>query len=478
MSRRDGFGRRAFLRGVGGVSVGLPFLDAIHGKANAQAAVQRPKRLVIFFHPQGTLHARWKPATTGALSAALPYILAPLEGHKSKLNVLSGIDNLVSPLNSASNGHNGAARSMLTCQPFVGVKSGQNPDNGPADGPSFDWSVGPRLKGDAPRAVVNFGCTDTSFGEYTVFWTRSGEAASVITSASTAMSTLFTGVGTGTSTATPAAPTPEQLFRGRRPSVVDSVLKGFNRLSARLPSEDRVRLQSHIEQIKALETLQSAPGGVVLASCARPNTTFASGYDARSSDYDDLTAPAQIENAVMALACDVTRTVTMQFLDYHDPRFPFLFNNDRNGLVQGDSRTYDSFHTMVHEAGPNSDATGVDHLAQVYRWYMQQVAGFAKRLSEIEDGPGQTLLDNTLILSISEFGNGGNHDTAQLPILLLGNLAGSIQTGRHLDLTGYTTGDLFTTLQSLLVGDTTPFGMTGANRAGRAFHRGLLPGLT
>jgi len=133
---------------------------------------------------------------------------------------------------------------------------------------------------------------------------------------------------------------------------------------------------------------------------------------------------------------------------------------------------------MVHEAGPNSDAKGVDNLSQAYRWYMQQVANLVERLSSIEDGPGQTLMDSTLILSISEFGNGGNHDTAQLPVLLLGNLGGRIQTGRHLDLTGYTTGDLYTTVQSLLVGDTTPFGMTGANRAGRAFHKGMLPGLT
>lgn len=477
MSSRN-LGRRAFLRGVGGVSVGLPFLNAIHGRAGAQAVAQRPKRLVVLFHPQGTFYNRWKPATTGALSAALPSILSPLEPYKSRLNVLSGIDNIVSPLNTASNGHNGAARSILTCQPFVGVKNGQNPDNGPADGPSFDWAIGARLKGDAPRPVVNFGSTDTSFGEYTVFWTKAGEAASVVTNATTAMNTLFTGIKTTTTTGTPVAPSSEELFRGRRPKVVDSVLSSFNRLSARVPSEDRARLQSHIEQINALEKLQSGPSAVALASCAKPKLTFASGYDARSSDYDNLTATAQIENAVMALACDVTRIVTLQFLDYHDPRFPFLFNNNRNGLVQGNTRTYDSFHTMVHEAAPNSDTRGVDNLANAYRWYMQQVAAFAKRLSEIEDGPGQTLLDSTLILSISEFGNGGNHDPAQLPVLLLGNLGGRIQTGRHLDLTGYTTGDLYTTLQSLLIGETAPFGMTGANRAGRPFHKGLLPGLT
>lgn len=475
MSSRQGLGRRAFLRGLGGVTVGLPFLNAIHGKAEAQA--QRPKRVVLFFHPQGTLDNRWRPSTTGSLSsAALPYILSPLESVKSHINVLSGIDNVVSPMNRASNGHNGAGRSLFTCQPFVGVKQGQNPDNGPADGPSFDWSVGPRIQGDAPRPVVNLGSTDQSLGEYTAFWTASGQAANIIGSAQTAISTLFTGVATGGGSTPAPTPSREEVFRGRRPSVVDAVLGGYRRLSSRVPSEDRARLDAHMEQIRALETLQGGPGGVAVAGCARPTTSFPSGYNARSSDYDHLTAPAQLENAVMALACDVTRTISMQFPDYHDPRFPFLFNNDRNRVVQG-ARTYDSFHTMVHEAVPNSDRTGQDNLALGFRWYMEQLANFVQRLSEIEDGPGQTLLDNTLVVAMSEFGNGGTHSTAALPVVLAGNLGGRLQTGRHLSLNGYTTGDVFTTVQSLLVNDTTPFGMTGNDGSGRPFHRGLLPGL-
>jgi hypothetical protein len=138
---------------------------------------------------------------------------------------------------------------------------------------------------------------------------------------------------------------------------------------------------------------------------------------------------------------------------------------------------------MVHEAGDNKDATGVDHLSTGFTWYMQQVANLWKRLGEVEEGPGQTLADNTLVLAISEFGDGAHHYTVGLPVVLVGSLGGKLKTGQHLDMTGYTSGDLYTTLQAITTGDTTEFGMTGSlsnatKDNGRAFHKGLLPGLT
>jgi hypothetical protein len=60
---------------------------------------------------------------------------------------------------------------------------------------------------------------------------------------------------------------------------------------------------------------------------------------------------------------------------------------------------------------------------------------------------------------ITDFGNSAVHNTRRIPITLAGGLGGRVKTGRHLDLTGHTTGDLFTTILQLFGGDDESFGM-------------------
>lgn len=497
MKRSDGFGRRAFLRGVGGASLSLPFLSMFEGTARGQS--QRPTRVVIVFHSHGTLSDRWKPAAKGALTS-MPALLAPLDPYRAKVNILSGIDNIVNQMNKNSNGHNGPARSLLTCQPFVGVKSGQNPDNGPADGPSIDWVLGPKLQNGAPRAVLNLGISDQDLGENTIFWKASNQAASLMVDPRTVASTIFTGVNTGGSTTpppattTPAAPTPQELYARRKGGIAHAVADSYKRLSKRAPAEDRERLDAHMEQVQALEQLAAGTGGsttggggggtavTATASCAKPTLTLPSGYAPSANAQEQNSAAAQIENTVMALACGVTPVVTLQFTQYQNPSFQFLFNNDAQAVLRGNGNTYNDWHAMVHEAAANSDATGVNNLAKGFTFYMQQVANLWKRLGEVSDGPGQTLADNTIVLAVSEFGDGAHHIPKGLPVVMLGDLGGRLKAGQHLDMKGYTTGDLYTTLQQITTGDATKFGITGnlsgGEDSGRAFHKGLMPGLT
>jgi hypothetical protein len=514
MRNAGGFARRAFLQGVGGATLSLPFLSSLAG-GTARAQEKRPTRVVIVFYSHGTIKNRWKPAATGNLSAALPALLAPFEAYKSKLNVLSGIDNIVNGMNRNTNGHNGAARTLLTCQPFQGVKQGQQPDNAPADGPSIDWVLGPKLQSGMPRAVINLGITDSGLGENTIFWRAAGQAATLLRDPKAAADSLFSGISASApapapsptpSAPAPAAPapkTPEQLFRGRRRDMVGAVNESYKRLHKRVPAEDRVRLDAHMEQMRELEAIAAAAAGgssgtggsgssggggstpVVVTpaqSCSKPSLSLPSGYSADSFEQENISAAAQIENTVMALACNLAPVVTLQFIEYQNPNFQFLFNGDRQAVLRG-SRTYNDWHALVHEAGDANDSSGVNNLARGFTFYMQQIANLWKRLGEVEDGPGQTLQQNTIVLGISEFGDGAHHYTRELPVVLLGDLGGKVRTGQHLDMTGYTTGDLYTTLQAITTGDTAKFGMTGnlsgaAEDNGRAFHRGLLPGLT
>ena len=111
--RRRGLSRRAFLRGTGGVAVGLPWLGAMR-RAHAQEG-DVPKRFVVVFTANGTIPWEWEPQG-GETDFTFGRILAPLERHREKLLVLQGID---------TSGKDGTVRGVFNqCGPLgVNVKA-------------------------------------------------------------------------------------------------------------------------------------------------------------------------------------------------------------------------------------------------------------------------------------------------------------------------------------------------------------------
>jgi len=64
-------------------------------------------------------------------------------------------------------------------------------------------------------------------------------------------------------------------------------------------------------------------------------------------------------------------------------------------------------------------------LTRINKWYCEQLAYLAKRLSETPEPGGQgTLLDNTLIVWTNELGQGNSHTLDNIPFVLVGGGAG------------------------------------------------------
>ena len=78
-------------------------------------------------------------------------------------------------------------------------------------------------------------------------------------------------------------------------------------------------------------------------------------------------------------------------------------------------------------------------------------------LASVPEGDG-TMLDNTLVLWLSEFGDGDGHASNNLPTVLAGNVCGRLNKGQHLDHTGRSVGDLNTTILNGLGFDDQTFG--------------------
>src|SRR5512138_763206 len=85
--------RRTVLQGAG-ASVALPLLDAMipAGTALAQTAAAPKPRLAFIYFPHGAIMDQWTPAQEGRDFELSP-ILKPLEPFKSKLTIVSGLEN-------------------------------------------------------------------------------------------------------------------------------------------------------------------------------------------------------------------------------------------------------------------------------------------------------------------------------------------------------------------------------------------------
>ena len=84
--------RRTFLRGAG-ATLALPLLEAMVPASTvlAQTAARPKSRFVGIFFPHGMSPGHWEPATGGALTGKLPYIMESLQNVKDQTVILSGL---------------------------------------------------------------------------------------------------------------------------------------------------------------------------------------------------------------------------------------------------------------------------------------------------------------------------------------------------------------------------------------------------
>ena len=115
--KRFQLSRRACLKGLG-VSMGLPFLEAMLPRA-ARAAAATPLRFLCVYSPNGYLMPRWTPVDTGTNWTVSP-LLQPLAPFKADMNVISGLGNYTASLSTRFGGsHTRACGSLLTQSPIL-----------------------------------------------------------------------------------------------------------------------------------------------------------------------------------------------------------------------------------------------------------------------------------------------------------------------------------------------------------------------
>ncbi|HVJ19117.1 MAG TPA: DUF1552 domain-containing protein [Polyangiaceae bacterium] len=438
------FSRRTILRGAG-VALALPWMESLAPKAARAQATAYPKRFIPIFFPNGS--AEWfRPTGVGAgANWQLSPILQPFEALKSKMNVLTYMQNW-----SAFNANNASVEpshgrqpgAFLTCVDGSKVSDDTGVDE--SNGISVDQVIASHANysGLTPLASLQVGAStwesycDGKPCSYSrsISWKSPTqpmykqvdplEIFNTIVGAAPAPG----GGGGGT-------PDPEAEKRAAlNKSVLDAVLESATRTRGKLGSADVVKMDEFMESVRAVEqraTMVSTGISTLECSPITAPTMAATpdGFQDNTAAYNKGTHVEVINDLiVMALQCDVTRVISYMM---EDERSEFVYSHvpqrefSAAGSVEGNGGTCGNYHGSQHAGDAN------DGFASINWWQSVKVAELLSKMDAIVEADGRTLLDNSLVMYASCM-HGGNHQCDDIPVALFGSAGGAFKTDQHI----------------------------------------------
>lgn len=390
MTQSNKFSRRALLAGIGASAAMLPLL---HAEKATGAAGAFPKRIVTVTWTNGVLADTFYPKGAdltfgGSLTALEPY--------KAKTLLLQGLDQkvLLDFGNREYDGH--------FTYPTLFTGTGENKaESRKPMGPSIDQVIADNIakttKLTAPS--LQLGVRSAGDGEPTS-WKGPGQKNVPETDPVRLFNRLFAGA---------AVPAPQvDALLARRKSILDYLGKDLEAFGTKLGTEDKAKVQAHLQAIRDLETQLSGGGGGGLA-CSPPMQPSA------TKDVPTL-MKLMFEMAGIALTCNHTRVITIDLYDDgggDGNNFPWL------GIS-------DDYHAVAHAGGNMAEQkTKIDN------WIFSQVALMLAKLEGAKEGDG-TALDNTVVVTANDMDDGANHYIGKIPFVLIGSCGGYFKTGRFL----------------------------------------------
>ena len=457
MKEKFALHRRAVLKGLGGLTLGLPLLEImLDSKAFAQTAI--PLRYLIFFNGQSqgadndAGPSQIVPATIGA-NYDLKSALAPLGALKSEVSVISG---LKIPTASENGGMvpAGGRRDDFHVSSLSPLLSGvRSPANSASAGETSDQTVAGFLAGATPfKSLVYrvqadwYLSVSAPYGRDMISYKTDSTNRVVPIPAQTSPAQAFQALfGNFTPPGTDPAVARQLDFDKRsRRSVLDTVIGDTQRLMPKLGAADKLRMQRHLDEIRALEVRVAAIPPPQTSVCVKPATPAAdpgvgspqgvngAGENTYTQNlgYSNEEERARVfcDLIHMAMTCDLTRVASLQMT---------MFQSHLNMYALTGQAT--DCHELGHGGVPGGSVAQAKGIA----WHMKHLAYLIQKFKDSQEGNGN-MLDNMAIASLWEGGHGfdpgGNkqnstHSTENMTVLLAGR-AGGLKPGKHIVAAG------------------------------------------
>ena len=399
--------RRTALKGVtlGAGAVALqPFLQRLAAEEAGQAP---PKRFIFFMESNGLYphHVQPKGVERGKgdrlidlplADLELPEAIAPLAPFKKRLGIIQNLSHKIS-----GGGDHGKGYGGLGCFNWRRGVAGQTIDHALG---SAQQSIIPVLGLCIPPSA------NAAFAN-SVSASAPRRPTPMVCQPDLAFRMLFGSVAGGDA---------GKEYQARN-KLLDWCRDDIKRVRAELPAMDREKLDVYLDTFEQMRTRQDRVNENRERLWA--NLPALDKFDSKRTTQR---FEAQCSIAAASLASGLTNVVTL----------------DAAGGIG-------LYHTWT-ELGVTQDGHAIGHSADapdsvkfavaIRRFHAERVADLARRLDAVREGNG-TMLDNTLIVWMSDSGEGHHGFCAEWPLVLVGGLGGKLKTaGRFLQFPAYREG--------------------------------------
>ena len=406
--------RRTLLRGAGGAALALPMLEIMQPrKATAQTAAP-PRRIIFVFQANGDEIAT-RFTATGETTFQLGEFLAPLEPYRNELLFLNGLDKKYGelPEDARADNHQQGGSALAPWMSGTGDYpiGGAETTIGHVLGPSVDYAIGQRVL-DADPSVPHRHLVYRVGDRGNNIWNLHSHAGPIgeqnpvppETDPYEAYARIFS-FNAGDQAAQDALK--KRILK--KQSGLDLVLEEASSLTRRLGSDDKKKLELHMDSLRDIE--RTLAGGNGSAACVAID--LGEELDPYDDDNHVVLGELFFKISAMAFACDLTRSIN------------FNWSGNTSNRVYRNLGLADGHHDISHL----SDGPAFDSIRAVHRHLWEQNLKLYEALKAIPEGDG-TVWDHTMIVHWNELGQGDSHTIRDNLVVLAGGAHGYFRPGR------------------------------------------------
>jgi hypothetical protein len=445
--------RRDALKGLSlgaGTIVLSPILSRLEAHAAGTAAL--PKRFVFIVESNGVRPEQIAPVglkrdsrqerpggptefvDVALADRELQFSLEPLRLWKHELTIVQGLSGRV-----CGGGH---SNNFMALGAFGGGR-GSSGESMAVLGETIDGALAKALPGIFPHIGLGMSKRLENNVIYNISALEKDRPLPTICKPDQAYAALFGSVASGAA---------KEEFAARN-NLLDFLRRDIKKVEGELVGQEREQFDAYLESFETLRNRQSRLNEIEQTLRAKGPAS----NDKYKSEVETDRLDAQFDIGAAALICGLTNVLTLSsaagIRDF-DVTFKGLgINLDKHSIGHGGSfegKKWDELYNIIR------------------RYHMDLIAGLIKKLEAVPEGDG-TMMDNTVILYLSDGAEAHHSRCWEWPMVVIGNLGGKLNTGRYVDYPGYgqkghrTTANMYVTLLQLAGSQRTSFGVPDPN---------------
>lgn len=408
--------RRHFLRTQGAVLT-LPFLPSL-ARAKAEKSSKPSKKLVMMYVPNGLVRRCFFPGEEqaelpgfiggfnadkvkekrrfknkpGIYDLELTSTMEPLKPHTKDITLVTGLDRTYK--NGQDVHAQGASCYLTSVSPEQAAEKGWRHPNGR----SLDQVIGDAVGHKSIFNTLEISCNGFKAGKESIYfnnisWYGPDKIAPSIRDPQKLYERLFM----------------KDSYQAHLDDVTDLMLQDAKVLARKLGQDDRETLGEFMEMIRDVEVRIAKQKKMISDADIRipKNEVLPRG------EYIRL----QADLMLLAFRMGVTNVAT------------FMVGPERWDATLMYEGVFDKpvqHHNMTH----NQKGEGYKEVQKIDIFHMEQYSYILKRMKEIKESDGSTMLENSLVTYGAGLGDGATHQYFDLPLVVAGSGQGQIKQGR------------------------------------------------